>query len=99
MSEKYPRRPGFVAGSKTSKDASDSIDSDTLRAKVFSFIYGRGGATCDEVEVGLGMRHQTASARIRELVLKGSLIDSGIVRQTRSGRDATVWQRKERKAA
>lgn len=37
------------------------------------------------------MRHQTASARIRELVQKGRVVDSTRRRPTRSGRLAIVW--------
>jgi N6-adenosine-specific RNA methylase IME4 len=37
------------------------------------------------------MQHQTASARIRELVIDGRLIDSGERRLTRSNRRAAVW--------
>lgn len=49
------------------------------------------GATCDEIEVALNLRHQTASARINELVEKKYLVDSGKVRKTRSGNNAIVW--------
>lgn len=65
----------------------------TLREQVLAFIEnrGNGGATDDEVEAVTGMRHQTASARRRELVLKGLVRDSGLRRETRSGRNATVW--------
>ena len=48
------------------------------------------GATCDEVEAALGLKHQTCSARIRELRDKGLLVDSGYQRKTRSGRKAAV---------
>lgn len=65
-----------------------------MRVRVFGFIMasGRNGATDDEMEAELGMRHQTVSARRRELVLKGLVRDSGSKRDTRSGRSATVWE-------
>jgi len=52
------------------------------------------GATCDDVEVALGMKHQTASARIRELAQIGLIASRG-VRKTRSGRNATVWMKSD----
>lgn len=91
----YDRPAPFVRASETSRDAAQSVDGKTLRAIVLAFIRGRNGATCDDVEASLGLRHQTASARIRELVLGGHLIDSGKTNTTRSGRKATVWRAKE----
>lgn len=49
------------------------------------------GATCDEVEVVLGLRHQTASARIRDLVIAKRIFDTGRRRLTRSGRKARIY--------
>lgn len=64
-----------------------------MRSRVLVEIRERGvaGATCDEVEQVLQMQHQTASARIRELVLEGRLVDSGYRRPTRSGHPAVIW--------
>lgn len=89
---RFPAEPGFVAGSDTSEAAAESVrlDAGEMRARVLGYIR-RVAATCDEIEVALGMRHQTASARIRELALLGRIVDSGIRRQTRSGRFAVVW--------
>lgn len=50
-----------------------------------------GGATCENVEEALGLRHQSAGPRIRELVQVGLVRDSGLRRLTRSGRSAIVW--------
>jgi hypothetical protein len=81
-----------VADSATSAAAAKSIDPTSMAAQVLEFIRGRvDGATDDEVERNLEMRHQTASARRRELVIKGLLVDSGRTRNTSSGRKATVW--------
>ena len=63
-----------------------------LRGRVLVEIRVRGGATCDEVECALGLRHQTASARICELSEEGRVADSGERRLTRSGRKAVVWR-------
>lgn len=48
-------------------------------------------STCDEVEVALGMTHQTASAAIHHLMRDGEII-AVEKRPTRSGRNARVWQ-------
>ncbi len=64
-----------------------------LRSKVLAFILGQpNGATCCEVESGLGMSHQTASARIKELMDLGLITDSGERRKTSSGRPARVMK-------
>jgi hypothetical protein len=79
----------------TSLDAAEAARKNAAkrRAKVRAFITSRGavGATDDEIEVGLGYPHQTASARRRELVLLGLVRDSGLRRLTRHGRAAKVW--------
>ena len=62
--------------------------------RIIAYIESRGfdGATCDEVEVALDMRHQTASAIISvEYRNTGVIIASRRRRKTRSGRGATVW--------
>jgi hypothetical protein len=82
-------------GVDTSKEAGASVQAilGALQAKVLRYIRSRGedGATCDEVEAHLNMRHQTASARVRELVLKEGILYSGNKRRTRSGRNARVY--------
>jgi hypothetical protein len=95
----YPDRPGHVRGSDTSIDAADSLDDgllSRLRAQIFALVDVRGhhGATCDEIEVALKLRHQTASARLRELVLGGHIYDIGKRRPTRSGRNARIYRSK-----
>lgn len=50
------------------------------------------GATCEEIEDILEMKHQTVSARIRELVLMNKLYDTGVTRQNKSGRNAIVYK-------
>lgn len=85
----------FVRGSDTSEAAAASKE-DTSRTDeecVLAYIRSRGprGATDDEIELMLGMRHQNASARRRSLVLLGFVRDSGMRRMTRSSRLAAVW--------
>ena len=85
----------FVPSSKTSKAAADSMkeDAKAIREWVYRLIEASGptGFTDDELEQILKKRHQTISARRRELVLDGIVKDSGRVRPTRSKRNATVW--------
>lgn len=90
----YGGKPPFVDGSDTSESAADAIESaaSALRSKIHHLIKKYpNGLTCHEVEVEMNLRHQTASARIRELVLKGKLRDSGHRRLTDTRRGAVVW--------
>lgn len=85
--------PPYVRGSDTSAAAAESMAPLTgkLRVKVYQFIGNRMfGATCDEVEVALGLRHQTASARCYELKHMGWIYETNDRRPTRSGRKAVV---------
>ena len=67
------------------------------RRRVLDYVSLRGGygATDDELEVELGLPHQTASARRNGLVADGWLVDSGLRRNTRTGAQATVWITRE----
>ncbi|MDD5387573.1 MAG: hypothetical protein PHQ22_10310 [Sulfuricurvum sp.] len=60
--------------------------------QIFDYIQMNGGKTCDEIEVELNMRHQTASCFISNLKDEGFLRDSGKRRMTRAGRHAIVWE-------
>jgi predicted transcriptional regulator len=66
----------------------------TKRAQVFRFILraGEHGAIEEEIERGLRMPHQTASARRNELTKRGLIYSTGEKRQTRHNRPATVWR-------
>lgn len=79
----------------TSRDAAASIQAvlGPLQLRVLRYIAscGKTGTTCDAAEAALSMRHQTCSARIRELALKDRIVDSGERRRTRSGRTAIVY--------
>jgi len=85
----------FVRRSDTSKAAGDSVarSSRSVRVRVIAAITAAGlrGATCDQLELQLGLSHQTCSARIRELTKSGVIVDGGCRRPTRSGRGAVVW--------
>jgi len=90
----YPEEPGFVKGSDTSRAAAESMVeiSPTLRGLLYRqfLLLGERGATDDELEKFTGLKHQTVSARRRELVLDGFLRENG-KRTSRSGRKAKVW--------
>ena len=47
--------------------------------------------TCDELEIVLGMIHQTCAARISNLFYMGYIESTGEERKTRTGRKAIVW--------
>jgi predicted transcriptional regulator len=97
-SPRYPDVPGY-APPQTSKDAAESMvkQAPLLQRRILSELQLRAdfGATCDELEQAFGIPHQTVSARIREMALKGVIGDSGQKRATRSGRKAIVWHAKE----
>jgi len=86
--------PAGKALPTTSHEAAHSMEPiiKDVRKRIASFIAERPtGATDDEIEAALGLKHQTASAARRGLVIAGLVRDSGQVRNTRSGRKATVW--------
>jgi hypothetical protein len=80
----------------TSRAAAASVveDTATIRADIYHYMdrLGSVGATCDDIEQRLELRHQTASARLNELHYKLHVItDSGRRRRTRTGRQAVVY--------
>lgn len=87
----------YVKGSETSKAAAKSIehrlglDAQRVFRAISAAPYGR---TCSELEAQLGMRHQTASARIKGLLDEGRIEPSGQKRETDSGRRANVYVRR-----
>lgn len=85
----------YVRGSATSEAAAQSQEWNSLsdEAKVYAFILSQAenGATDSEIEVSLGLLHQTASARRNSLMKKSLIRDSGKMRLTSSRRPAVVW--------
>ena len=81
-------------GTETSRLAGESIREHVgrLEGMVLDVIRSRGtrGATCYEVEVALGMSHQTTSARCTGLKRRKMVYPSGQRRPTGSGRMANV---------
>lgn len=63
-----------------------------LAMTCFNEIVVAGGLTTDQLEVVLNRPHQTVSARVYDLARKGWIVDSGLKRKTRSGRQAIVWR-------
>jgi len=87
----YPTLPGFELDSDTSHAAASSIDAASLRARTLVLLRAHAdGLTSDELEALTGWPHQTASARLRELVLADDAYDSPDRRRTRNGRLAVV---------
>lgn len=92
MKDLYPDTPGHN-NTDTSTAAATSIEPHVTRlAELVMELLRLNSGTCWEVECALKMSHQTASARIRELWLKGRVQDSGRRRKTGSGRNAIVWE-------
>ncbi len=62
------------------------------RRIILDLVWAAGayGKTCYEIEVALRLRHQTASARVSELLKDGWIEDSGQRRPTDTGRPARV---------
>jgi hypothetical protein len=77
----YDGVPPHENDPETSLEAALSIAPfvNTLQERVYRLVSSRGkdGATVDEIEAALGMLHQTASARARELVQLGKLKHAG----------------------
>jgi hypothetical protein len=80
---------------ETSFEAALSMEESapTLRAKVLTAVRESGmwGFTDEELQEHLAMPPNTQRPRRRELELKGLVVNSGMRRRTRSGRNAVVW--------
>ena len=91
----------FVRDSETSKEAAESVRKELgpMCRKVRSAIASsRNGLTCSEVEEELDMKHQTASARLRDLQKSGFIewkinpeTGKHYTRKTSSGRNGKVY--------
>ena len=86
----------YIPHSTTSKEAAKRIEPDapTLRDLVLRYLMARpgAGATDEEIQLGLGLNPSTQRPRRIELVERGVVRDSGLKRQTKSGRRAVVWE-------
>lgn len=94
--EPYAGMPGFQRTSATSKAAAISVadTAATKRARILECIAESwNGRTADEVAQLFGDETSYSTApRIRELVLMGKLIATEATRETRRGRQATVYE-------
>lgn len=84
-------------GSETSRASAEAIDTSELgrlQRRVYSEIARSGyrGMTDEEIEIALSLTHQCASARRRELHLKGLIGSEDVRINPRSGRPAQVWK-------
>ena len=81
--------------SETSRAAAEQIEprAATLRRAVLDFLRARGaqGATDEEGMTALAMAGNTYRPRRIECFQAGLIVDSGLTRPTRSGRQAVVW--------
>lgn len=79
--------------SQTSVAAADAIapNAASLRGKVLSYLRICGGATDEEGIEATGIPPSTYRPRRVELWRGGHIVDSGVTRPTRSGRQAVVW--------
>ncbi len=86
-------RPAARGTKPTSRSAAEKIGPhvDEASKRVLGAINHAGGATCDEIEIRIGMIHQSVSARISGLAAAGLIRDSGEKRPTQRGRGAIVW--------
>lgn len=90
----YPYTPGF-APVNTSERAAESVerDAETMRQRIAAWLWAQPtGATCEEIERSLDLRHQTASARLREMELIGVITKTTEQRKNESGRSARVYR-------
>lgn len=90
------RTAGYVRGSATSENAARSLDPQQRRKQAFKILdlFRRGETyTTDEIEVELGLLHQSVSARITELGQAACIQMTGELRTTgRGGKPANVWK-------
>ncbi len=89
-----PRAPA-VCNSRTSAQAADSLDGETLNAmqrRVLELLQATpGGLTDEEMQRRLGMNPSTQRPRRIELARRGLVVEAG-TRKTNSGRWAVVWR-------
>lgn len=80
-------------GNPRSVEARQSTNVKRDRDRILEWVAKRGtyGAICYEVEVALGMRHQTASPRFSDLKDDGSIVANGEQRPTDSKCMANVY--------
>lgn len=88
MSDDDDRDPPYVRGSETSRSGAMAIKPyrATQALRVFERV-AQGPVTCEQIEHELGLKHQSASARINDLKNAGCIRESG---QTAPTQQATA---------
>ena len=96
--ESTPALPDDICRNRHGGDAMSELanesmagSKDAIRRKVWEYFSQRP-TICDEAEDGLGLSHQTCSARVSELKRLGLLRKTGETRKTKSGRMAAVLE-------
>ncbi len=86
----------YHKGAETSAEAYCTTPASTRNAqrnRILEYVRScSAGATCDEVEVALGVNHQGASARITELSALHLISHGDERRKTRAGKFARVYR-------
>lgn len=80
---------------QTSKDAAKKVEATTanpMEGKVLEAIRASNGLTNHEIVAATGLSWNTCSPRIRPLVRKGLVEDSGERREGPSGKKCIVWK-------
>ena len=76
----------------TSRAAAKSIDPESLEGRVLDALRGyQAGATTYQLAERMGLSLVTVSPRMRPLVSKGKVRDSGRKAKGESGRMQTIW--------
>jgi len=75
----------------TSLAAAESINTTKLEEIVLGELSKNNGMTSFELAASTGLSLVTVSPRLRPLVRKGAVRDSGIRRTSPSGRNVIVW--------
>lgn len=85
----------YHRGNKNSTDANEFVQptKKAMQERILDYITSRGkvGATCQEVERDLGLKHQTASARMAELKQSFQIHWNGLKRALPGSRAASAY--------
>lgn len=97
----YPSTPGYKTPGP-SQEAAEAIAgrASILREKCHAYVkrWGMTGSTADECAESLGESVLSIRPRFSELLRANLIEDTGARRKNTSGRSATVWRLKEKRA-
>lgn len=80
-------------GNALSASANCVTDKKRDKARIMNHLLFVDDATCDELEVALGLSHQTCSARMADLKRAGYIYPT-VKRKTRTGSQAQAWAKR-----